>query len=253
MWLMLVSELKKQNFSLKVGKGKLHKFQENATFEHVIEPEVKGYVGEDHPLKGKWKSEFFKNNHPIVVELGCGKGEYSVGLAKAFPDKNFIGVDIKGARIWKGAKTSHQAGLKNIAFLRTRIEVINSFFATNEVDEVWVTFPDPQQKKRRAKKRLTSSVFLAKYQMFLKNKGLVHLKTDSTFLYEYTAELVELNQLDVVKSTANLYAENWVDEVLAIQTHYEKLHIDDGDEIHYISFHLDTEKELKEPPIPDDE
>ncbi|MBI9067356.1 MAG: tRNA (guanosine(46)-N7)-methyltransferase TrmB [Salinivirgaceae bacterium] len=236
-----------------MGKGKLHKFQEIGVFEHVIEPEIKAFVGENHPLKGKWNKEFFKNTNPIVVELGCGKGEYSVGLATAFPNKNFIGIDIKGARIWKGAKTSQEAGLKNIGFLRTRIEVINSFFDEGEVDEIWVTFPDPQQKKRRAKKRLTSSVFLAKYQKILKNNGLVHLKTDSSFLYQYTQELTLLNELNIVKNTRDLYGENWVDKILSIQTYYEKLHIDEGDKINYISFHLDTNIKLKEPPIPEDE
>lgn len=236
-----------------MGKGKLHKFQENASFEHVIEPEVKGYVGEDHDLKGKWRTDFFKNDKPIVLELGCGKGEYSVGLAKTFADKNFIGVDIKGARIWRGAKTSHELGLKNISFLRTRIEVINSFFTDNEIDEIWVTFPDPQMKKRRAKKRLTSPIFLSKYQKFIKNKGIIHLKTDSSFLYEYTHEVAKFNELEIIKNTDNLYAENWVDEVLSIQTHYEKLHIDDGDNINYISFYLDKDKELKEPPFQEDD
>jgi tRNA (guanine-N7-)-methyltransferase len=230
-----------------VGKGKLEKFRDNAQFEHVIEPEVKGHIDFDHPLKGKWKSDFFKNNKALVLELGCGKGEYSVGLARMFPDKNFIGIDIKGARIWKGAKTSYDEGIKNVAFLRTRIELINSFFSTNEVDEIWVTFPDPQMKKRRAKKRLTSSGFLSRYQKILKNKGLVHLKTDSTFLYEYTNAVAQLNNLSIIKTTPNLYGENWTDQILSIQTHYERLHIDEGDRINYIVFELPHELELKEP------
>lgn len=236
-----------------MGKGKLHKFQENLIFDHVIEPEVKEYVEHNHSLKGKWKSQFFKNNNPIVLELGCGKGEYSVGLAKIFPNKNFIGVDIKGARIWRGAKTSDQEKLTNIGFLRTRIELINSFFSEKEADEIWITFPDPQMKKRRAKKRLTSSGFLGFYQKLLKNNGIVHLKTDSRFLYEYTNAVVKLNNLKVIKNTANLYAENWTDEILLIQTHYEKLHIDDGDSIHYISFYLDTSKALLEPDFQEDD
>lgn len=232
-----------------MGKGKLQKFQENAAFEHVIEPEIKAHVGEDHPLKGKWRTRFFKNNHPVVIELGCGKGEYSVGLAQNYPDKNFIGVDIKGARIWRGAKTSFELGLKNIAFLRTRIEMINSFFATDEVDEIWITFPDPQQKKRRAKKRLTSSGFLSRYQQFLKNMGIVHLKTDSHFLYDYTIAVVAKNDLKIVKNTPDLYSENWVDKILSIQTHYEKLHIDEGDNINYLSFYLPKNLLLVEPPF----
>lgn len=236
-----------------MGKGKLNKFEENRSFAHVIEPEVKEYVEHNHSLKGKWNELFFKNNNPIVLELGCGKGEYSVGLAQMFPSKNFIGVDIKGARIWRGAKTSHQQQLNNIGFLRTRIELINSFFSENEADEIWITFPDPQMKKRRAKKRLTSSGFLGLYQKLLKHNGIVHLKTDSRFLYEYTNEVAKLNKLEIIKNTANLYSEGWTDEVLKIQTHYEKLHIDDGETIHYISFYLDKSKKLLEPDFEADE
>ena len=230
-----------------MGKGKLHKFQEIETFSHVIEPEVKEHITHSHSLKGEWNNKFFKNQNPIVLELGCGKGEYSVGLAKHFPNKNFIGVDIKGARIWRGAKTSFEEKITNIAFLRTRIELINSFFDTNEVDEIWITFPDPQMKKRRTKKRLTSSGFLTQYQKLLKNRGIVHLKTDSTFLYEYTNEVVKLNDLQIIRKTSDLYSENWTDKILSIQTHYEKLHIDEGDLINYISFYLDNDKELLEP------
>lgn len=242
-----MKQLTDYNFFI-VGKGKLKKFREIAEFEHVIEPEVKGYVEVDHSLKGKWNTEFFEKPNPIILELGCGKGEYSVGLAQEFPEKNFIGVDIKGARIWKGAKTSHELGLKNVGFLRTRIELINSFFTTDEVSEIWVTFPDPQSKKRRAKKRLTSSGFLTRYQKFLKNEGTIHLKTDSTFLYEYTLEVVKLNNLVILKNTSDLYTENWTDRVLSIQTHYEKLHIDEGDNINYLAFKLPKNLELKEPP-----
>lgn len=236
-----------------MGKGKLKKFQENATFDHVIEPEIKGHVAEDHYLKGNWNKDFFKNNNLLVLELGCGKGEYSVGMARIFPEKNFIGIDIKGARIWRGAKTSFEEKISNVAFLRTRIEVINSFFAEDEVDEIWITFPDPQMKKRRAKKRLTSPVFLSKYQKMLKHNGIIHLKTDSEFLYEYTNAVVAYNNLKVIKNTADLYSENWTDKVLSIQTYYEQLHIDDGDKINYISFYLDKNKELKEPDFQENE
>lgn len=236
-----------------MGKGKLKKFQQNATYSHVIEPEVKEFVSVDHSIKGKWNAEFFKNNNPIVLELGCGKGEYSVGLSKLFPEKNFIGVDIKGARIWKGATQTEKEQLKNVGFLRTRIELINSFFIEDEADEIWITFPDPQMKKRRAKKRLTSSVFLKLYQKLLKDNGIVHLKTDSTFLYEYTLEVVKLNTLEIIKNTDNLYAEDWTDDVLSIQTHYERLHIDDGENINYISFKLPKNLNIQEPVIKDDE
>lgn len=236
-----------------MGKGKLKKFKQNAKYEHVFEPEVKEFVSVDHAIKGNWNKEFFKNNNPVVIELGCGKGEYSVGLARMFPEKNFIGVDIKGARIWKGATQSNKEQLKNIAFLRTRIELINSFFVEDEVDEIWITFPDPQMKKRRAKKRLTSSGFLSLYQKLLKDNGIVNLKTDSTFLYEYTLEVIKLNKLEIIKSTDNLYSENWTDEVLSIQTHYERLHIDDGENINYVSFILPKNQKLEEPPIPEDD
>jgi len=236
-----------------VGKGKLKKFQENATFDHVIEPDVKGHLAFDHPLKGNWNRNFFKNSHSIVVELGCGKGEYTVALARLYPDKNFIGVDIKGARIWKGAKTSLEEKLTNVAFLRTRIELINAFFAQNEVSEIWITFPDPQKKAKRAKKRLTSSGFLNRYQQFLSEGGLVHLKTDSTFLYEYTLHLVQFNELEIIKHSPDLYKEAWTDEILSIQTHYEKLHIDDGNNINYLVFKLPHEDGLREPTFPIDD
>ena len=236
-----------------MGKGKLRKFQEIKTFNHVVEPDIKGYLSENHSLKGKWNKDFFKNENPIILELGCGKGEYSVGLAQKFPDKNFIGIDIKGARLWRGAKTSSESNLQNIAFLRTRIEVITSFFGDNEIDEIWITFPDPQMKRRRAKKRLTSIDFLQKYQQFLKNNGVINLKTDSTFLYEYTNAVVDINKLNIIRNTSNLYAQEWVDDVLSIKTHYEKLHIDDGDTINYISFNLGKEQKLQNPDFKEDE
>lgn len=236
-----------------MGKGKLHKFQEIKTFNHVVEPDIKGYLSENHSLKGNWNSHFFKNQNPIVLELGCGKGEYSVGLAQKFPNKNFIGIDIKGARLWRGAKTSSEKELLNVGFLRTRIELINSFFGENEVDEIWITFPDPQMKKRRAKKRLTSINFLMKYQQFLKHNGIVNLKTDSKFLYEYTNAVVDANALTIIKNTSNLYNEEWVDDILSINTHYEKLHIDDGDTINYISFNLDKNLKLKQPDFIEDD
>lgn len=236
-----------------MGKDKLRRFRQNAEFEHVIEPEVKEFIAVDHPIKGNWRSSFFKNEKPIVLELGCGKGEYTVGLSKLFPEKNFIGVDIKGARIWRGAKDSLEQGIKNVAFLRTRIELINSFFIEDEADEIWITFPDPQMKKRRAKKRLTSPAFLKNYQNLLKDNGIVHLKTDSSFLYEYTNRVAELNHLEIIRNTANLYAEKWTDEILSIQTYYERLHIDEGENINYISFRLPKNKTLQDPPEPDDE
>lgn len=230
-----------------MGKGKIKKIQEIKSFDHVIEPDIKEHLSEDYYLKGQWNKEFFKNNNPIVLELGCGKGEYSVELAKKNPNKNFIGIDIKGARIWRGAKDSLQQELKNIVFLRTRIEMINLFFSENEVDEIWITFPDPQKKKRRAKKRLTSIDFLSRYQKILKNNSIINLKTDSTFLYNYTIAVIKANNINVIKSTSDLYKEEWLNDILSIKTHYEKLHIDDGDTINYISFYLDVNKKLVYP------
>ncbi len=234
-----------------MGKNKLKKFSDNAKFEHVIEPHVKEYLQVDHPLKTKWRSDFFKNPNPIILELGCGKGEYSVSLAQRDPQTNFIGVDIKGARIWKGATTSLEAGLKNIAFLRTRIELINSYFGPEEIDEIWVTFPDPQPKLKRAKKRLTGATFLTLYQRLLKHGGKIHLKTDSRLMYYYTQAVVKFNNLELLRHTANLYNEPYLDDMLLIKTHYEKLHIDEGDTIHYIEFKLDNHKTIAEPPESD--
>lgn len=230
-----------------MGKGKLAKFRENETFENVFQPEVSDFLNYTHPLKGHWHDSVFKNENPIVLELGCGKGEYTVGMARMFPNKNFIGVDIKGARIWTGAKSSNLEQMRNVTFLRTRIELISSFFADNEVSEIWITFPDPQMKKRRAKKRLTSSAFLSMYQHLLADGGFVNLKTDSRFLYHYTCAVAEQNNLPILHKTADLYSEPWLDNVLSIKTYYEQLHIDDGDTIHYLKFSLPHNAKLIEP------
>lgn len=234
-----------------MGKGKLKKFEENAVYEHVIEPEVKEFVFIDHSIKGNWNNDFFKNNNPITLELGCGKGEYTVGLANMFSEKNFIGVDIKGARIWKGATQVENNKITNAGFLRTRIELITSFFVEDEVDEIWITFPDPQIKKRRAKKRLTSSKFLTLYQKILKNNGIIHLKTDSSYLHKYTLQVLKANDIEIVKQTDNLYSETWVNKELSIKTYYENMHIDEGENINYISFKLNKNKKLIEPEIND--
>lgn len=230
-----------------MGKGKLAKFRENETFANVFQPEVSDFTNFTHELKGTWHSSVFKNNNPIVLELGCGKGEYTVGMARMFPDKNFIGVDIKGARIWTGAKASNLEQMSNVAFLRTRIEIIRAFFAPGEVSEIWITFPDPQMKKRRAKKRLTSSLFLTMYQQLLADNGFVNLKTDSRFLYKYSCEVAVQNGLEIVRQSADLYSEPWIDDVLGIKTYYEQLHIDDGNTIHYLKFRLPASKPLIEP------
>ena len=183
-----------------------------------------------------------KNDNPLVVEFGCGKGEYSVGMSRKFPDKNFIGVDIKGARMWRGAKTAEEEGLKNIAFLRTRIEFIEGCFAASEVDEIWITFPDPQMKDRREKKRLTGPLFIERYKQFLKPDGIIHLKTDSDFFYEFSAEECESNGYEVLFKTDNLYKEGIQNfdadfqEILNIKTHYEQIFTEKGHNIHYLRF-----------------
>ena len=199
------------------------------------------------PLKGAWGGEYFKNDNPIVLELGCGKGEYAVGLARKYPDKNFIGIDIKGARMWTGAGQAIRQGLKNVAFLRTNIELLPHFFAPGEVAEIWITFPDPQMKKVR--KRLTSTRFLELYRQVLVENGLVHLKTDSPFMYTYTHLLAELNQLPAVVDTNDLYHSDYVSDILEIKTFYEQQWLDRGLTIKYISFPLDHTTELQEPEV----
>lgn len=229
-----------------MSKGKLEKFAELETYEHVVQPKFEEIFRKDYVLKGKWKEGFFKNNNPITLELGCGKGEYTVGLAKRFPDRNFIGVDIKGNRIWKGAKESKQLGLKNTGFLRTRIDHINSFFTTNEVDEIWFTFPDPQKKKPL--KRLTSSRFLGYYQEFLKDGGYINLKTDSVLLFHYTQALAKWNELEIEVANDDIYGTGYADEILSIKTYYEIGWLEEGLKSHYIRFRLDNGKTIKEPP-----
>lgn len=230
-----------------MGKNKLQKFADMASYPHVFEYPYS--VAENVPfeMKGFWHERFFKNNHPIVLELGCGRGEYTVGLGRMFPDKNFIGVDIKGARIWSGATESLEAGMNNVAFLRTNIEIIDRFFAENEVSEIWLTFSDPQMKK--ATKRLTSTYFMERYRKFLKESGIVHLKTDSQFMFTYTKYMIEENDLPVEFITEDLYHSGWVNDILAIKTYYEQQWIERGLSIKYIKFLLPQKGELKEPDV----
>lgn len=228
-----------------MGKKKLQRFAEMQTFDHVVQPSFDEVFRKDYKLKGKWGRDFFKNDNPIVLELGCGKGEYTVGLAKQYPQKNFIGIDIKGARMWRGAKTAFEENIHNVGFLRTKIDLINSFFADNEISEVWITFPDPQPKKYY--KRLTSTRFLGYYQKLLANDGIVNLKTDSADLYQYTRALVNLNNLGVLTDSDNLYNSGLADEILSIKTYYERQFLAQGKPIHYIRFKLDKSVKLEDP------
>lgn len=217
-------------------------------FEHVFQCSYAEML--EHPqfeLKGCWSEKFFGNSHPIVLELGCGKGEYAVELAKKNPEKNFIGVDIKGARMWTGAKAAVEENLTNVAFLRTGISFLDYFFATNEVDEIWITFPDPQMKK--VNKRLTSTTFLAIYRSILSSQGIIHLKTDSLFLYTYTSELIKLNNLPVLAQTDDLYDSEIRNFELSIKTYYERQWLARGITIKYIAFKLPKETILEEPNI----
>ena len=229
-----------------MGKGKLQKFEEIKSFSHVIQEPYHKINQEEFYLKGKWAEDFFRNKNPLVLELGCGKGEYSVGLAEKNQHLNFIGVDIKGARLWKGAKVVEEKKLKNVAFLRTNIEIISRFFAENEVDEIWLTFPDPQMKKTR--KRLTATNFLEEYSKFLKKDGIIHLKTDSNFQFTYTRELIRLNNLELIAETESLYDSKLLNDTLKIKTFYEKQWLDRGIPIKYLAFKL-NKKKLVEPEI----
>ena len=228
-----------------MGKNKLKKFAEMKTIDLVFQYPFSRLKEEGFPLRGNWRSDFFGNDNPIVLELGCGKGEYTVGLARQFPDRNFIGIDIKGARMWTGACQARDAGMENVAFIRTSIELLESFFAPEEVDEIWITFPDPQMKKVR--KRLTSTSFLDLYRRVLKDGGMVRLKTDSPFLYTYTRLLTELNGITPEVNTADLYHSGLADEILQIRTFYEQQWLDRGLTIKYIAFPLEHGKTLEEP------
>ncbi|WP_417885277.1 tRNA (guanosine(46)-N7)-methyltransferase TrmB [Zunongwangia sp.] len=220
------------------SKNKLKRFKENETFENVIQPDRATLVEGNFDLKGKW-SEKFKNDNPIILELGCGKGEYSVGLATKYPDKNFIGIDIKGARFWRGAKTALLEGNNNVMFLRTQIELIDYAFAENEVDEIWITFPDPQIKYKRTKHRLTNDEFLQKYKKILKPDGVINLKTDSEFMHGYTLGLLHGQGQEVIYANHNVYKnEGAPEEVTQIQTFYEKQYLENNKPITYIKFRV---------------
>lgn len=243
-----------------MAKNKLAKWAELSSFTNVIEQNPGETTLTDHSIKGNWNRDMFGNNNPVTVELGCGKGEYTTGLSEIFPGRNFIGVDIKGARMWRGAKTAGERGLKNTAFLRTRIEFIDSFFARDEVDEIWLTFPDPHPGKRNSNKRLTCPWFLNKYRCFLKDRGIVHLKTDNDELCDYTKKVALFNSLEILYSAADLYSGNPDNElpgipsghffgvtpertgILSIRTHYENMFVEKGLKIHYLAFRLERDK-----------
>lgn len=227
-----------------MAKHKLQRFSENLTFGNVFQPQPDEGLSNSFPLKGKWNAEYFKNSNSIVLELGCGKGEYTVGLAQKFLNKNFIGVDIKGARLWRGAKTAWESKMTNVAFVRTRIEFLSSFFDEGEADEIWITFPDPQPNK--AKKRLTSPRFLNLYKNVLKDSGIVNLKTDNLKLYEYSLEVVSENNLEIIENTKDLYASAEGNEILLIKTFYEEKFLAEGIPIKYLRFKLPKNGMIKD-------
>lgn len=230
-----------------MGKGKLAKFADMASYPHVFEYPYSIVGDVPFEMKGKWNQDFFKNDNPIVLELGCGRGEYTVGLARRYSNKNFIGVDIKGARMWTGATDALRENMKNVAFLRTNIEIIDRFFASGEVSEIWLTFSDPQMKK--VTKRLTSTYFMERYRKFLVPDGIVHLKTDSNFMFVYTKSMIELNHLPIELITDDLYHSGLADDILSIRTYYEQQWLDRGLNIKYIKFKLPQNGVLCEPDI----
>ena len=230
-----------------MAKNKLAKFAEMDILPNVFQPKHVEIFRTDYSLKGKWNQEVFHNDHPIVLEIGCGKGEYAVELGKLYPEKNFIGLDIKGARMWKGAKAAINAGMENIAFIRMYAEMLESVFAQGEISEIWITFPDPQMAK--ARKRLTGTRFLSLYQKILSPGAVIHLKTDSPFLYTYTTELIKINNLPVFIQTDDLYNGETHDDILNIKTFYEKQWLSRGKQIKYIRFSMDLNTPLVEPEI----
>lgn len=221
------------------SKNKLKRFRENETFSNVVQPTREEILNGEFQYKGKWQKDFFKNDKPLVLELGCGKGEYSVGLAKLHPEKNYLGIDIKGARFWRGAKTALEEDLDNVGFLRSQIELVDQLFAVGEVDEIWITFPDPQIKYKRTKHRMTNTEFLQKYKKILKPDGVVNLKTDSEFMHGYTLGLLHGEGHEVLQANHDVYKNDYSPkEVIGLQTFYEKQYLEQGKPITFIKFRI---------------
>ena len=227
-----------------MSKPKLAKFAEMKTFPNVLQnfshyhPALVDQNGKIRDLKGNWNSDYFQNGNPIVLELGCGKGDYTVELAMEFPEKNFIGVDLKGSRIWTGAKRALELELGNAAFIRARIELLDRFFSKNEISEIWITFPDPYPKRSKANKRLTSAFFLERYRQLCRPNAVVHLKTDNAALFEFSVEVASQSPDKIMKVVENVYSKGKPTDELAIQTYYEKMHLEEGRTIRYLQFKL---------------
>jgi tRNA (guanine-N7-)-methyltransferase len=221
-----------------VAKKKLIHFQENLTFPHLLQPTISDLVS-GFSLRQRWHDDFFRNSHSIVVELGCGKGEYTVGLADRYPLRNFIGIDWKGARLWRGSKTVSEQGLKNVGFVRAMVDHVEQIFAPGEISEIWITFPDPQVKKERL--RLTAPVFLSKYKNILTPDGIIHLKTDDQFFFSYTLDVIRKHGHKLLWATDDLYQSGSDDDVTAIQTYYEYRWLEMGKKICYLRFQLNNE------------
>jgi len=221
------------------SKNKLKRFKENETFSNLFQPSRETLLTDQFEMKGRWQADYFKNSNPIILELGCGKGEYTLALSERYPDKNFIGIDIKGARIWRGAKTALQEQRHNVAFIRMQIELIENAFASGEVSEIWITFPDPQIKYKRTKHRLTNPEFLKRYKNILKENGLIHLKTDSEFLHGYTIGLLQGLGHEILMAHHDIYVNTEAPiEVVEVQTYYEKQFLQQGKAITYLKFRL---------------
>ncbi len=228
-----------------MGKDKLKRFAENESFKCLFQPEFDEVFRKDYKLKGRWHSDVFNNNNPIVLELGCGRGEYTVEMGRKYPNINFIGIDIKGARLWRGAKSATEESLLNVAFVRCRIEFIEWLFGPGEVSEIWITFADPQI--NRDNKRLTGTLFLERYRKFLVPDGIIHLKTDSLYLHNYTVAMAKLNNLEIIEENRDIYGSGRADELLSIKTHYEENYLSMGMPITYLAFKLSSQDKLTEP------